>query len=282
MSILTETFTLNNGVTIPKVGFGTWQMPEDAETEEAVAKALSLGYRHVDTAHAYGNEGSVGRAVRASGIDREELFVTSKLPAQVKTRDGATKTIEESLRSLGLDYMDLYLIHAPWPWATPDQSDDEGNLQAWSALEEAHAAGQIRAIGISNFAVPDMQNILDHGDIIPAVNQILYYCGFTQPINTSFAQDHGMVVEAYSPLATGGLLTDRTINEIAHAHGVTPAQVAIRFCIEQYVLPLPKATSEAHISANAQLDFSLSPEEISALEALPDSNFARSHFDSQR
>jgi diketogulonate reductase-like aldo/keto reductase len=286
MSILTETFTLANGVTIPKVGFGTWQMPEGAQTQGAVEKALELGYRHVDTANAYGNEASVGRAVRAAmkdlGLAREDVFVTSKLPAAVKDHDGAAATVDESLTNLGLDHMDLYLIHAPWPWSTPDQSDDAGNLAAWSALEEALAAGKIRAIGISNFAVHDMQNILDHADVAPAVNQILSYVGFTQPENTAFAQKHGMVVEAYSPLATGGLLRDPVLARVASAHGVTPAQVAIRFCIDRGVLPLPKATSEDHIRANAQLDFQLTEDEIRTLAALPDADPSHYHVDSQR
>ncbi len=286
MGVLTETFTLNNGVMIPKVGFGTWQMPEGAQTQGAVEQALDLGYRHVDTANAYGNEASVGRAVRAAmrdlGLAREDVFVTSKLPAQVKTHDGAAATVDESLANLGLDHMDLYLIHAPWPWSTPDQSDDAGNLAAWSALEEALAAGKIRAIGISNFAVHDMRNILDHADIAPAVNQILSYVGFTQPENTAFAQAHGMVVEAYSPLATGGLLSNSTIAGVAAAHGVTPAQVAIRFAIDSGVLPLPKATSEDHIRANAQLDFQLTEDEVRTLAALPDTDPSHPHQASQR
>ena len=286
MSILTETFTLNNGVTIPKVGFGTWQMPDGAQTQGAVEKALELGYRHVDTANAYGNEASVGRAVRAAmsdlGLAREDVFVTSKLPAAVKDHDGAAATVEESLANLGLDYMDLYLIHAPWPWSTPDQPDDAGNLAAWSALEEAMSAGRIRAIGISNFAVHDMQNILDHADTAPAVNQILSYVGFTQPENTAFAQEHGMVVEAYSPLATGGLLRNPVIGRVAEAHGVGPAQVAIRFAIDRGVLPLPKATSEEHIRSNAQLDFELTEDELSTLAAISGPSPDYGHHASQR
>jgi len=245
-------------------------------------QALELGYRHVDTAHAYGNEGSVGRAVRGSGLAREEVFVTSKLPAQVKTREGAARTLDESLQHLGLDYLDLYLIHAPWPWSTPDQPDDAGNLAAWNALEEGLAAGKIRAIGISNFAVHDMQNILDHADVAPAVNQIQYYVGFTQPENTAFAQEHGMVVEAYSPLATGDLLSHSDITAIADAHGVSPAQVAIRFCLDRGVLPLPKATSSEHIRTNARLDFTLTADELHTLDGIRDAAPDHGHHASQR
>ena len=282
MTTLQETFTLSTGATIPKVGFGTWQIPDGPVTERAVAEALDVGYRHVDTAYAYGNERSVGRAVRASGLDRADVFVTSKLPAQVKTHDGAARTIEESLDHLGLDYLDLYLIHAPWPWSTPDQSDDQGNLAAWSAMEEAQAAGRIRSIGISNFAVHDMQNLLDHADVAPAVNQILYYVGFTQPENTAFAQDHGILVEAYSPLATGDLLRHPVIGRIAADHGVGPAQVAVRFCLEHGVLPLPKATTPDHIRANAQLDFSLTDQDLRELADLPDTAPGHHHVASQR
>lgn len=282
MSILTQTFTLTNGVTIPKVGFGTWQMPDGPQTQGAVAHALELGYRHVDTAHSYGNEASVGRAVRESGLKREDVFVTSKLPGQIKTHDGAAQTVDQSLTDLGLDYMDLYLIHAPWPWSTPDQPDNEGNVAAWSALEEALAAGKIRAIGISNFAVADMKYLLAHADIAPMVNQILYYVGFTQPENTAYAQAHGMVVEAYSPLATGGLLDNPTICELAAQRGVTTAQIALRFCIDRGILPLPKATSVEHIRTNAQLDFELSTSELDALSSIPDADPNHGHFASQR
>ncbi len=283
MSILTDTFTLNNGVTIPKVGFGTWQMPEGPDTQRAVAEALDVGYRHIDTAYAYGNEASVGRAVRGSGLAREEVFVTSKLPSHIKTREGAARTLDESLQHLGLDYLDLYLIHAPWPtWSAAGQSDDAGNLAAWSALEDGLAAGKIRAIGISNFAVHDMQNILDHADVAPAVNQIQYYVGFTQPQNTAFAQAHDMVVEAYSPLATGDLLAHPDITAIADAHGVSPAQVAIRFCLERGVLPLPKATSSEHIRANAQLDFTLTADELRTLGAIRDAAPSHQHLPTQQ
>lgn len=267
MSVLTRSYTMSNGVTIPKVGFGTWQMPDNARTQRAVEDALAIGYRHIDTAYVYGNERSVGRALRASGLKREEVFVTSKLANSIKNHKDAARALDRSLENLGLDYLDLYLIHAPWSWM-PDESDDAGNLAAWNAMEEGLEVGKIRAIGVSNFDAHDMSNLIDHADIAPMVNQILYYVGLTEPDNLAFCTQHDILVEAYSPLATGYLLNHPDLRSIADAHGVTPAQVAIRYCLEHNVLPLPKATSREHIRLNAELDFHLTDAEMSRLDAL--------------
>lgn len=270
MAVLTDTFTLRNGNGIPKVGFGTWQVPDGKTAYDAVRTALDVGYRHIDTAHGYGNEASVGRAVRDSGLAREEVFITSKLPADAKTHDLAVKRRQESLANLDLGYIDLYLIHAPWPWGQQDTRFDEGNVEAWQALEEGYGSGDLKAIGISNFDVHDIENLLAHAEVAPAVNQIQYYVGFTEPVITAFSKDHDLLVEAYSPLATGDVLGNPGVRAIAEAHGVSVAQVALRFCLQNDVLPLPKAVGPDHIRANAALDFELSNEEMSALSELTD------------
>jgi diketogulonate reductase-like aldo/keto reductase len=270
MGALDETFTLANGVAIPKVGFGTWQTPTGAVAYQAVATALEVGFRHLDTAFAYGNEASVGRAVRDSGLPREQIFVTSKLPAEVKSFDDALRHFEQTQTNLGLGYVDLYLIHAPWPWSRIGQSDDEGNLAAWQALQQIYANGHARAIGVSNFDVHDMQNLLEQADTAPMVNQIQYYVGFTEPKITAFAREHGMLVEAYSPLATGDILGSEAVRKVAAAHEVSVAQVAIRFCLQNGVLPLPKAIAADHIRTDAALDFTLSDDELRTLNELPD------------
>ena len=276
MGILTDTFTLSNSTEIPKVGFGTWQVPDGKATYDAVRTALDVGYRHIDTAHGYGNEASVGRAVRDSGIAREDLFITSKLPADAKTHDLAATRRDESLTNLDLGWIDLYLVHAPWPWDRIATRHDQGNLDAWRALEEGYGDGTLKAIGISNFDVHDMENLLAHGDVAPVVNQIQYYVGFTEPVITSFAQEHGMLVEAYSPLATGDMLGNADVAAVAEAHGVSAAQVALRFCLQNGILPLPKAVGPEHIRANAELDFELTADEMTTLNALADT--APSHY----
>lgn len=281
MAVLTDTFTLANGKRIPKVGFGTWQVPDGKAAYDAVRTALDAGYRHIDTAHAYGNEASVGRAVRDSGLAREELFITSKLPAAAKTRDDAVKRRQESLANLDLGYIDLYLIHAPWPWGQQGTRDDEGNVTAWSALEEGFASGDLKSIGISNFDVHDIENLLAHAEVAPVVNQIQYYVGFTEPVISGFCRDHGLLVEAYSPLATGDMLGDADVQEIADAHGVSAAQVALRFCLQNDVLPLPKAVGPDHIRTNAALDFEITSEEMSRLSSLRDTAPGHHHNPTQ-
>lgn len=281
MSILTETFTLENGVKIPKVGFGTWQIPEGAVAYQAVANALKLGYRHLDTALAYGNEASVGQAVRDSGLPRTDIFVTSKLPAQFKTYQETLQAFDQTLANLDIDYLDLYLVHAPWPWDEIGTNHDKGNREVWRAMEEIYASGRVKAIGVSNFNVADLENVFSDAKIKPMVDQIQYYVGFTEPKITKFAQDQGILVEAYSPLATGDLVHNAKIKAIAERYHVTVAQLALRFCLENDVLPLPKATSLDHIEANSQLDFTISAEDMMVLNQLPDTAPAHQHNPTQ-
>lgn len=269
MSILTDTYKLNNGIEIPKVGFGTWQIPGGKDTYDAVSMALQAGYRHIDTAKAYRNEKSVGEAILDSDVDRENVFVTSKLPAATKSYDGAIADFRSTMKALNLSYLDLYLIHAPWPWGERGSTNyDAANVEVWKAMQDIYASGQVKAIGVSNFNAHDLQNILDHADVKPMVDQIRYYVGYTEPETTKFAKDNDILVEAYSPLATGAILENLDIKKVADKYGVSVAQLAIKFVLQNEVLPLPKATHKAHIENNTQLDFEISPEDMKLLNEL--------------
>lgn len=270
MSPLTTTWQLPNGVTIPQVGFGTWQIPAGQVAEEAVSAALAAGYRHIDTAWQYRNEKSVGAAVRKSGLARENVFVTSKLPAAAKSYDAAMTAFNESMANLDLGYIDLYLIHAPWPWAELGADYRVQNREVWRAMEDIYQSGKVRAIGISNFNVRDLNDITAHATIKPMALQLQYYIGFTEDAIVQAAREAGMLIEGFSPLATGFLLHNQAVQAIATARQVTVAQVALRYCLQKKVLPLPKAIAPAHIKANTQLDFALSATDMAALDALQD------------
>lgn len=275
MTKLTDTFDIYNGVKIPKVAFGTWQIPA-SQAKQAVSDAIKVGYRHIDTALAYQNEKEVGQAVRESGVKREDIFVTSKLPGGTKTYDGALADFETTMKNLDLDYLDLYLVHAPWPWDEIGANYDKENTEVWRAMEEIYNSGRVKAIGVSNFNVHDLENVLKTATIKPMVDQIQYYIGFTEPKITEFAQNNDILVEAYSPLATGGLINNPDVKKIADKYGVSVPQLAIEFVIQNGVLPLPKAVHEEHIVANAKLDFTISDEDMKTLNGFPDT--APSHF----
>lgn len=270
MGILTDTYTLNTGATIPKIGFGTWQIPNGDEAYNATLFALKSGYRHIDTARVYGNEESVGKAIKDSGIAREEIFLTTKLPAEIKNYEDALETFETSIETLGVDYVDLYLIHAPWPWTDRGGDYTEGNIAAWKALEEIHASGRAKAIGVSNFAVKDLKAILDSGTVVPAANQIRFFIGSTEEEITQFSQDQGILIEAYSPLATGRILNNPEVMKIAEKYGKTVAQVCIRYTLQRGTVSLPKSTHEEYILQNADVDFEIEAEDMEFLNSLKD------------
>jgi diketogulonate reductase-like aldo/keto reductase len=265
--ILQDSYTLPNGVKIPKLGLGTWRI-DDGQAAEVVRAATRIGYRHFDTAQAYGNERGVGEGVRTSGLPREEFFVTTKVDAGLKTYAEAKASIDASLQALGLDVIDLMIIHSPQPWADFHSGEHffEGNLEVWRVLEEAHAAGKLRAIGVSNFERADLDNILDNASIKPAVNQVLAHVGATPFDLIAYCEQNGILVEAYSPVAHGAILNDVGVQAIAQRLAVTVPQLCMRYCLQLGLLPLPKTANPEHMRSNAALDFEISPEDMDILK----------------
>mgnify|MGYP001076742521 FL=1 len=265
---LTETHKLNNGVEIPIIGFGTWQTPDGQVAEESVLAALNSGYRHIDTAAAYGNEESVGAAIKKSGINRHELFVTTKLWNSDHGYQNTKKAIDTSLEKLGLDYLDLYLIHWPNPAAMRDNWV-ELNAESWQAMEEAVQAGKIRAIGVSNFRKHHLDELLKTAEIKPVVNQNYLNPSDMQEDLVKYNDSLGILNEAYSPLGTGGLLSNEVVNGIAEKYGKSPAQILIRWSLNHNFLPLPKSVHPDYIKANADVfDFDIEPEDMKKLDGL--------------
>ena len=263
--ILHENYVLSNGVSTPKLGFGTWMIPDDVAAEK-VREAIHVGYRHIDTAEAYENERGVGEGIRTSGVPREDIFVTTKLRAEFKNYDTAVAAIKESLAKLDLGYIDLMIIHSPQPWDQFRQGHFfEGNLAAWRALEDAYKAGKIRAIGVSNFEEIDLQNLFDHAEIKPMVNQVLAHISNTPYELIKFCQQHDILVQAYSPIAHGEMLKNEAIITMAAKYDVSVAQLAIRYCLELGTQPLPKTMNIQHMRDNAAVDFEISPEDMETL-----------------
>lgn len=265
--ILEETFTLSNSVTIPKLGLGTWRI-EDADAAQVIRNATEIGYRHFDTAQAYANEHGVGEGLRASAIARDALFVTTKLAAECKTYAEAKERIDGSLSALGLDHVDLMLIHSPQPWSEFREGAHfhEGNLEAWRALEDAYGAGKLRAIGVSNFEQADLDNLLDNGAIKPMVNQILAHVGNTPFDLIDYSRSKGMLVEAYSPVAHGAVLNNTELSALAGKYAVGIPQLCIRYCLQLGLLPLPKTVNPQHMRSNAAVDFVISDVDMAALK----------------
>ena len=266
--IKNDFFTLNNSVKIPAIGFGTWQVADGEEGYASCLSALKSGYRHIDTAFAYGNEASVAAALRDSGLSRKEVFLTTKLPADIKDYNGAVAHFEQSLKNLDTDYIDLYLIHAPWPWSDVGGDYTSGNIEVFSAMIDLYNAGRARAIGVSNFHVKDIKAIASATGFVPAVNQIRYFIGNTQSEITEYCQSRGILVEAYSPLATGALVEQGELVNMAEKYNVSIPQLCIRFCIENGTLPLPKSVNEGRIKANIDVDFVISKEDMDYLNSL--------------
>lgn len=268
MKIIQQSVKLSNGVLLPRIGLGTWQVKNGDEAYQSVRLALAAGYRHIDTAEGYQNEESVGRAIRDSGIPRSEIFVTSKLESHIKDYDGAKLAFEKTLAALGFDYLDLFLIHAPWPWGAIGQDCRDGNVAAWKAMEEFYKAGKIRAIGVSNFDPKDLDNIITRCEIVPHVNQIAYFIGLDQQATLDYCHARNIVIEAYSPLGIGYVLSNPIIGEVAQRNQVSPAQVCIRWCLQHDTVPLPKSTHESRIHQNTEVDFTLSDADMKILDAI--------------
>lgn len=270
-----EYYILYNGVKIPKVGFGTWQSQDGKECYEAVRYAIEAGYRHIDTALVYKNEVSVGQAIKDSNLKREDIFVTTKCPADIKTYDGAIDAFNTSLKNLELEYIDLYLIHAPWPWSNVGGDYTSGNIEVWKAFVDLYNKGLIKAIGVSNFHPKDIDAIYKATKVMPMVNQIRYFLGNTQPNITAYCKDNGILVEAYSPLATGNILMNETLINIAKKYNKTEAQICLRYCLEKGTSPLPKSIHSSRIYQNIDLDFSIKEEDIKILDTIHDESLDR-------
>ncbi|GGN84057.1 oxidoreductase [Actinoplanes lobatus] len=253
--------TLNNGVTVPQVGFGVWQIP-DAQTQAAVATALETGYRSIDTAAAYGNETGVGRAIATSGLPRDDLFVTTKLWIADLGRTSARDALHASLERLALDRVDLYLIH--WPAPATD-----AYLDAWQGLEDLYAEGLTRAIGVSNFLPEHLDRVIALGGTVPAVNQIELHPALQNRETAAAGRVRGIATEAWSPLAQGAVLTEAPVVAAARAHGVTPAQVILRWHVQQGRIVIPKSVTPSRIAANLDVfGFELTTGELAAIDAL--------------
>lgn len=265
--ILDETYTLSNGVKIPKLGLGTWFISNEAVVQ-AVKDAVKIGYRHIDTAQAYQNESGVGEGIKGCGINREDLFVTTKLAADVKSYQEAVASIDASLHRLGLDYIDLMIIHSPKPWAEFKGNEPyfEGNREAWRALEEAYKGGKLRAIGLSNFEKADIDNILNACSVKPMVNQILAHISNTPKELIHYSQDNGILVEAYSPIGHGELLKNKQIADVAHKYKASVPQLSIRYCLQLDLLPLPKTANLEHMKTNADVEFVISEADMELLK----------------
>ena len=269
-----KNFKLNNGIEIPAIGFGTWQIEEGENAYNAVKTAIEKGYTHIDTAAVYGNEVSVGKAIKDSGVAREDLFVTTKLWNDMRGEENAKKAFEESIAKLGLEYVDLYLLHWPANETQFPENWKKINVASWKALEELQAEGKIKAIGVSNFMVKHLEALLETANVVPAVNQIEFHPGFTQPEVVELCKANNILVQAWSPLGSGRILQDETVKEIAAKHNVSVGQVCIQFAIQQDILPLPKSENPTNIENNLNTDFVLSSEEIKQLTTLTESGFS--------
>lgn len=259
---------LSNGVEIPVLALGTWFIDDD-KVEEAVKSAVKLGYRHIDTAQAYGNEQGVGKGIRSCDVPREQMFVTSKVAAEYKTYEEAAASIDRSLANIGLDYIDMMIIHSPQPWDKVNQSEDryvEGNRAAWRALEDAHKAGKLRAIGVSNFLQEDIENLWDTAEIKPMVNQVLCHISNSPLELIDYCQKKGMVMEAYSLVAHGEALKNKAIADMAEKYRVTIPQLCIRFDIQLGMIVLPKTANPEHMKVNGDVDFIISDEDMEILK----------------
>jgi 2,5-diketo-D-gluconate reductase A len=255
------TITLNNGVTIPQLGFGVFLIPPE-ETKQATLAALDVGYRHIDTAQMYGNEKQVGEAVRESGVDRDDVFVTSKLNNGFHAYDDALNAFDQSMKDLGFDYLDLFLVH----WPLPGVGDF---VETWKAMEEISRSGRVKAIGVSNFQRHHLQRLFDETETVPAVNQIEVHPYLVQDDLRAFDAEHGIATESWSPIARGKVLEDPVLSRIAQVHGKTIAQVTLRWHIQRGDIVFPKSITRSRVEENFDVfDFELSGEEIDEIATL--------------
>lgn len=278
MNNIKDCLVLSNGVKIPCVGFGTWKLPDTDNTVDIVKTAIDCGYRHIDTAFVYNNEKSVGKAIRTCGLKRNELFITSKLSNKSHGYENTLKEFDQTMNNLGIDYLDLYLIHWPRPLAIRD-SWKEANEGTWKAFEELYKAGKVRAIGVSNFLENHLDAILDTATIAPMVNQLELHPRFVQREVVEYCKDRMMIVEAYSPLIRGDF-DHPVLVDIARKYNKSVAQVLLRWSIQHGFVPLPKSSSRDRMMENADIfDFKLTEEDIEAMKVLEALGRTGSHPD---
>ena len=266
-SSLNDTFTLNNGYKIPCIGFGTWQTPDGDTAVNAVKDAVKLGYKHIDTAAIYGNEVSIGKAIKESGINRNELFITSKVWNKERGYKTTLAAFDKTLNDLQLDYLDLYLIH--WPASQNQFKDwDNINLETWKAMTELYKAGKIKSIGVSNFMPHHLKSLMET-EVKPMVNQIEFHPGFMQEETVKYCNDNNILIEAWSPLGTGKMLNNSTLKEIASKYNKSAAQLCIRWCLQNNTLPLPKSVTSSRIKENTEIfDFNISDEDMKIINSM--------------
>lgn len=274
MPTIASGFKLSNGVTMPCIGLGTCQVPDDDVLVKAIHSAVNLGYRNIDTAHIYGNERSVGVAVRTCGVPRSKLFVTSKLWNTDRGYKETLEAFERTMDALQIGYLDLFLMH--WPAARGEAMTWQSiNSGTWRAMEEIYRRGRVRAIGVSNFLVHHLVPLLARAEVVPMVNQIEFHPGYMQKATFDFCRSHGIQVEAWSPLGRGALIHHPVLVELAQQHGVTTAQIALRWCLQHGVAAVPKSLNPERQKQNAELfSFNLTPEEMERLDNLPQACFS--------
>jgi diketogulonate reductase-like aldo/keto reductase len=267
--MISSHYTLRNGITIPSIGFGTWQIPNGKEAYEATLHALNSGYRHIDTAAAYGNEASVGEAIRKSGLKREEVFITSKLKAELKGYQTALDEFQKTIDALQVDYLDLYLIHAPKPWHIHSSGVEynDQNVETWKAFVHLYKSGKVRSIGVSNFRPEHLRPIIAATEFPPHANQIYLCPGATQDETVQYCQPYGILIEAYSPFATGRLFKVEAFAELAKKYAVSPAQLAVRWSLQKGHLPLPKSVTKDRIANNIDVQgFAISEADMKLID----------------
>lgn len=267
MNSLNDCYTLSNGVKIPCIGFGTWKAADGEVAASSVKAAIESGYRHIDTAAGYDNEASVGKGIKESGISREEIFVTSKVKNSERGYKTTLDAFDKTMTDLGLDYLDLYLIH--WPASFSRFEDwEQINLDTWRAMTELHKAGKIRSIGVSNF-MPHHLKALMETEVAPMVNQIEFHPGQMQPETVDFCKKNNILVEAWSPLGSGRMLENPTLTEIAAKYGKSVAQLCVRWCLQNGTLPLPKSVTPSRIKENSEIfDFTLDDEDMRRINSM--------------